>query len=142
MTSSAKTILVVDDEPGIRETYAAILRIQGYEVFTAEDGVEALEILAKTHPHVLVSDLKMPRMNGFELLAVVRQRFPEMGVIAISGHYAMTSPQENLMTDAFFAKGGEGPEVLLKKVAELMGQYPICRSQSSTEVAFRQRSSA
>jgi DNA-binding NtrC family response regulator len=137
MTSSAKTILVVDDEHGIRETYAAILRIQGYEVLTAKDGVEALEILSITRPHVLVSDLKMPRMNGFKLLSVVRDRFPEMGVIAISGHYASTSPQENLMTDAFFAKGGEGPEVILKKIAELIGQYPIRRPQSATEVAFR-----
>jgi DNA-binding NtrC family response regulator len=142
MTSSAKTILVVDDEPGIRETYAAIFRIRGYEVLTAKDGVEALEILSTTRAHVLVSDLKMPRMNGFELLSVVRDRFPEMGVIAISGHYAINSQQENLMTDAFFAKGGEGPDALLKKIAELMEQYPIRRPHSSADVPFGHGSSA
>jgi hypothetical protein len=42
------------------------------------------------------------------------------------------------LADAFFAKGDGGPEVFIKKVAELMGQYPMCRSQSATEVAFRQ----
>ncbi len=136
MTTSAKTILVVDDEQGIRETYAAIFRTQGYEVLTAKDGVEALEVLSTIRPHVLVSDLKMPRMNGFELLSVVRDRFPEMGVIAISGHYASASPREDLMTDAFFAKGDKGPEVILKKIAELIRQYPIRRPHSSVEGAL------
>jgi len=128
-------ILVVDDEPSIRETSAMILKMSGYEVLTAEDGLAALEVLSETSPHVLVSDLRMPRMDGFELLSVVRQRFPEIGVIVISGHYASTSPYENLMTDAFFAKGSYELDQLLKKIAELIGRYPIRHPNSSAEAA-------
>src|SRR5664280_618369 len=80
-------ILVVDDEPLIRETMSFLLAAQGYEVATATDGFEALLQLLVKPSDLLISDLNMPHMSGFELLSIVRQQFPELPVIAISGAY-------------------------------------------------------
>ena len=81
-------ILVVDDEPLIRETARMILEGEGYEVLTAADGIEGLHSLSKSLPDLIISDLNMPRMTGFEFLAIVRQRFPHIATIAVSGGYS------------------------------------------------------
>ena len=78
-------ILVADDEESIRATSTAILAHHGYEVRTAADGFAALVELRRSQPDILISDLRMPNMSGFELLSVVRRRFPHIAVIAISG---------------------------------------------------------
>ena len=78
-------ILVVDDEPSLRETAGLILESEGYEVLTAADGVEGLHVLSKSLPDLIISDLNMPRMSGFEFLAIVRERFPRIATIAMSG---------------------------------------------------------
>ena len=135
MSEFTNLILVVDDEESIRETAAVILRMKGYEVVTAEDGLSALEVLSKSRPYILVSDLKMPRMDGFELLSVVRQRFPEIGVIVISGEYVSAFPSGNLMTDAFFAKGNYERDELFQMIAALIGQYPIRKPHINIEIA-------
>ena len=72
----AYRILVVDDEPSILETAAMVLGSEGYEVHGARDGFEALTSLSRSLPDVLISDLSMPNMSGFELLSVVRRRSP------------------------------------------------------------------
>ena len=71
--ASRRHILVVDDNSGVRETLAMLLMCAGYDVAVAEDGFAALSQLRKTLPDVVVSDLEMPRMSGFELLSVVRR---------------------------------------------------------------------
>ena len=81
-------ILVVDDEPSMRETARQILEGEGYEVLTAADGIDGLHALSKSLPDLIISDLNMPRMSGFEFLAVVRQRFPHIATIAMSGGYS------------------------------------------------------
>ena len=81
-------VLVVDDEESIRLVYAQLLHRQGYEVATAENGFDALLQLKHSLPEVIISDLNMPKMSGFEFLSVVRRRFPKISVIASSGAYA------------------------------------------------------
>jgi PleD family two-component response regulator len=61
-------VLVVDDEPSIREVVGAVLESQGYEVFTVADGLDGLNALSGSLPDVIISDLNMPRMSGFEFL--------------------------------------------------------------------------
>src|SRR5579864_8268664 len=78
-------VLVVDDEPSIREAARAILESQGYEVLTVADGLDGLRALSSSLPDVIISDLNMPRMSGFEFLAIVRKRFPRIATIAMSG---------------------------------------------------------
>lgn len=126
-------ILVVDDEPSIRTTSAAILSSKGYEVRTASGGFAALAELRRALPDVIISDLKMPHMSGFELLSVVRRRFPQIAVIAVSGEYDGIPPS-GLLTDGFLSKGSYTPKELFEKVADLIKQSPI-RPQSKPDKA-------
>jgi two-component system response regulator MprA len=71
------TVLVVDDDPGIRESVTEVLTGEGYRVFQAADGAEALEQLAHLAERcVVLLDLAMPRMNGLEFLAELSRRGP------------------------------------------------------------------
>src|ERR1700758_3179303 len=98
-------ILVVDDDLSIRETAKLILESEGFEVLTAADGVEGLQSLSKSLPDLIISDLNMPRMSGFEFLAVVRQRFPHIATIAMSGGYSTDEVPLGILADAFVQKG-------------------------------------
>ena len=80
-------ILVADDQFLIRETARQMLESEGYEVLTAADGLDGLHGLSKSLPDLIISDLNMPRMSGFEFLEVVRERFPRIATIAVSGEY-------------------------------------------------------
>jgi CheY-like chemotaxis protein len=114
-------ILLVDDEPSIREGMARLLNAAGYDVSTAEHGFDALLQLRRVTPHVVISDLNMPQMSGFEFLSVVRRRFPEIPVIAVSGAYESGDRVPGgVIADAFYAKGQHHPEELLRTVAELI----------------------
>ena len=117
-------LLVVDNDPGVLETSAAILRQQGYEVRTATDGFAALAELRRSLPDVIISDLSMPNMSGFELFSVLRRRFPQIAVIALSAEYNGVHPT-GLIADAFFTKGDYKPEELFRQIAELLKKGPI-----------------
>ena len=116
-------ILVVDDEAAIRETARAMLATQGYEVITAVDGFDGLVQLRRSLPDLIISDLSMPNMSGFEFLSVVRKRFPQIPVIAISGAY--NGGLGGVISDAFFFKGQYRPEELFTKVRLVIEAGPI-----------------
>jgi len=131
MSAPAKhQILVVDDERSVRETVAMLLRSAGYAVITAEDGFGALLELKRALSDVIVSDLNMPQMSGFEFLSVVRRRFPEILVVAMSGayHHGDAVPG-GVIADAFYAKGNANPEELLRIVAEVI-QTSVSRASA------------
>jgi CheY-like chemotaxis protein len=115
-------ILVVDDEKSVRESQALLLRASGYEVSTAENGLDALlQLKTPNLPDLVISDLNMPHMSGFELLSVLRRRFPQISVIASSGAYLTgAAVPGGVIADAFHSKNGSGPAVLLKTVARLL----------------------
>lgn len=113
-------ILVVDDEECIRAVFEQLLQREGYEVATAEDGFDALLKLKQFLPDLIISDLNMPRMSGFEFLSVVRRRFPKISVIASSGAYGSRVVPTGVLADAFFAKGQEDTQTLLGSVADLL----------------------
>src|SRR5450759_57142 len=99
-------VLVVDDEPGIRSSMAMLLNSAGYDVNTAEHGFDALLQLRRVIPDVIISDLNTPQMSGFEFLSIVRRRFPEITVVAISGAYQSGDcVPGGVIADAFYAKG-------------------------------------
>ena len=129
-------VLVVDDEAIIRDSTSMLLRAAGYEVRTAEHGFDALLQLATAPADVVISDLNMPQMSGFEFMSVLRRRFPEIVVIAISGAYdSGDQVPGGVIADAFYAKGHHHPEDLLQTIAELL-------SNKEAQVVSHQRQSA
>jgi len=115
------SILVVDDDSGIRLALALVLQAAGYEVSTAKHGFDALLQLRTNTPDVIISDLNMPAMSGFEFLSIVRRRFPEVPVVAVSGAYpCIDGVPGGVVADAFYAKGEAEPADLLRTVAELI----------------------
>src|SRR5512146_3504276 len=114
-------ILVVDDEPAVRESMAGFLREAGYDVSIAEHGFDALLQLRRLTPDVIVSDLNMPQMSGFELLSVVRRRFPAIPVVAVSGAYdSGDQVPGGVIADAFYAKGQHHPQDLVRTLGDLI----------------------
>jgi CheY-like chemotaxis protein len=88
MSSSVKhEILVVDDEAAVRDSIVLVLQSSGYEVTAATNGFDALLQLKRRLPAIVLSDLNMPQMSGFEFLSVVLRRFPQISVIAMSGAF-------------------------------------------------------
>jgi CheY-like chemotaxis protein len=122
MSNPAKhEILVVDDEPGVRDSFAMLLQASGYDVNVAANGFDALLQLKRRLPAIVLSDLNMPQMSGFELLSVVRRRFPQVSVIAMSGAYhSGDAVPGGVIADAFYAKGRSDPRGLLRIVADLI----------------------
>lgn len=114
-------ILVVDDDAAVRDSIVLLLRASGYNVIAAIDGFDALLQLKKSVPAVVISDLNMPQMSGFEFLSVVRRRFPKIGVIAMSGAYGYgQAVPGGVIADRFYAKGGGNPSLLLQMLADLI----------------------
>jgi len=113
-------ILVVDDDESVREVFKLMLQEEGYEVTVANNGFDALLKLKDSVPEVIISDLNMPEMSGFEFLSVVRRRFPNVSVIASSGAYGSKVVPSGVLADAFYAKGQDGAETLLSSVAALI----------------------
>jgi CheY-like chemotaxis protein len=92
---------------------ATLLMSAGYDVATAEDGFGALLQLRKTVPDVVVSELDMPKMSGYELLSVIRRRFPDMLTVAMSGAYQGYDIPRGVVADSFFPKE-QRPTILLR----------------------------
>jgi CheY-like chemotaxis protein len=101
MSAFRYRILVVDDDGRICTMAKAILESQGYEVQCAVDGFEALTALTHSLPDVIISDLQMPNMSGFEFLSVVRKRFPRIPTIAISGAFSGSDVPDVLLATWF-----------------------------------------
>lgn len=81
-----KRILVVDNEESIRTSLSGALTDEGYEVFTAPDGMKALELVETEKPHLIFLDIWMPHMDGMEVLRKFREDSIEIPVVMISGH--------------------------------------------------------
>ncbi len=81
-----QTVLVVDDDPLILRVVATVLDLEEFEVVTARSGAEAVEVLRTSTPHVMVADIMMPEMDGFELCEHVRQdpRYARLPIILLT----------------------------------------------------------
>lgn len=133
---SKHEILVVDDDASIRKSMVLLLGSAGYRVRTAIHGLDGLLQLRRTLSSVVIAELNMPQMSGFEFLSVVRRRFPQISVIAMSGVYSFEDGVPGgVIADAFYAKGGSGsPGSLLSTVADLI-------QTSESQAAAHQRES-
>jgi signal transduction histidine kinase len=93
-------ILLVDDEKDIREILCLSLVDMGYTVFEAENGVEALCIFQEVQPPIVLTDIKMPKMDGIELLQKLKRENPETEVVMITGHGDMDLAIKSLKYEA------------------------------------------
>jgi CheY-like chemotaxis protein len=100
-----QSVLLVEDDGDLRIVLAAMLAQTGYQVRTAWDGVSALLEIDTVVPDIIVSDLNMPRMSGFELLSTIRAQFPSIPLIAMSGAFSGSQIPEGVIADAFYEKG-------------------------------------
>jgi CheY-like chemotaxis protein len=111
-------VLLVEDDPLIRKFISRQLVAAGYIVRVAFDGLDAIGKLRAGPLEVIISDLNMPRMAGFEFLDVVRKRFPQIPVIVISGVAAHDLP-EGVAADAYCPKNEFISEQLLQTMSDL-----------------------
>ena|SRR5579859_4803853 len=120
---SRHQVLIVEDDAAVRNTLSLLLKASGYEVTTASNGIEALAQMKSGLPAVVLSDLNMPKMSGFELLTEVRHQFPGVSLVAMSGNYE-TGDQVpgGIIADAYYAKGFGSPGVLLRILSEMLSQ--------------------
>jgi PAS domain S-box-containing protein len=95
-----KKLLVIDDEASTRDLLQLSLESDGYTVFTAEDGAKGLEIFARENPPVVLTDIKMPGMDGIEVLRRVKEQSPDSEVIVITGHGEMNLAIQALQLEA------------------------------------------
>jgi len=105
MPNARMNILVVDDDAALRMTLSHILGSFGHVVRCAADGFAALSEIRLAIPDIILSDLNMPGMSGFEFLSVVRRRFPAIRVIAMSSAFPVDGLPPGVVADAFYQKG-------------------------------------
>ena len=125
MANEKPSVLIVEDERVLRHTLCSILGGRGYVVRSAEDGVDALAALSESIPDILLSDLNMPRMSGFELLSLVHAQFPTIYVIAMSGAHAGRAIPPGVTAEAFYEKSAHIDELL--KLLESAKRKPAPR---------------
>jgi chemotaxis protein histidine kinase CheA/CheY-like chemotaxis protein len=118
-----RRVLVVDDSPVVRDLVSEILLGQGFEVVSAPDGIEALALLERGAPDLVVTDVEMPNLDGFGLLARIRERSLKLPVIMLT---TRGSPEDRrraatLGADAYLIKSDfQGPS-LLEQVNRYLG---------------------
>lgn len=120
MSEAQSTVLIVDDKECIRSSFSLVLSELGYSVRSAVDGFSALREIRQEIPDILLSDLHMPGMSGFELLLVVRRRFPAIQVIAMSGAFSGSEAHSGIPADAFYQKGSS-IQALIQTFRKLAG---------------------
>ena len=117
-----KTVLFVDDEKDICDVLSISLSDLGYKVYTAENGQEALQIIQEINPPIVLTDIRMPVMDGIELLRRVKLQNPEIEVIMVTGHGDMDLAIESLKHEAtdFIVKPikDEALEIALKRAMD------------------------
>ena len=94
-------ILIIDDERSIRNTLQEILSLEDFKVSVAENGKEGIDKIKKESPQVVMCDIKMPGMDGIELLETISNSHPELPIIMISGHGDIETAVESLKKGAF-----------------------------------------
>ncbi len=118
----AYTVLLVDDEPGIRNVLGIYLEDAGFDVTTAADGRTAQEQFKILLPDIVLTDIRMPGLNGIDLLKSIKKRTPDTEVIMITGHGDMDLAIESLKLDAadFISKpvSNDRLDIALKRACE------------------------
>lgn len=128
----AHTVLVVDDEAGIRSALQGILEDEGYVVSLAVDGLDAMETLQRELPDLVLLDIWMPRMDGLDTLARIKELYPELAVVMISGHGTIETAVKSTKLGAFdFIEKPLSLEKILVTVHNAIGMSRLQQENAS-----------
>jgi CheY-like chemotaxis protein len=137
-------VLLVDDNRDGLLARKALLEEQGFDITTATSGEEALEVFAKGKFDMLITDFKMPKMNGIELIRRVRPLQPALAIILLSGFVeALGLDEKTTGADVVINKGAHEVPYLLRSVARLSARNVAKRppaSQKSTRTKAKSKS--
>ncbi len=131
VSSQTTTILLVDDDEAFRSSTAALLRDEGHRTIEAVDGQSATEILARASVDIILMDMRMPGIDGIDLVEVLRTRGETTPILMISGFGTVDSAVRALHVgaDDFLTKPVE-PSVLIERVDQLIERRPGFESDS------------
>ena len=109
------SILIVDDESTMRNLLEKILAREGYQMYSLGDGQAALEYLNSNHVDIVISDMKMPKMDGFELLKNIKEHHPGVGVIIMTAYGDTYTVKDALLlgADEYITKPFKSYEISL-----------------------------
>lgn len=129
-------ILVVDDEANIRLTLSALLRRVGYDVVSADGGEEAVVCLERQQFDLMLVDLKMPGMDGMQVVAAARQRQPDIAIIVLTGHGSLDTAIESIHQNVFdyLLKTTEPSQVVERIRAALLARSQDLRQRNLLSV--------
>ena len=134
--SQAAQILIVDDEASIRLTLSALLKRAGYDVTPAENGPEAVALLERQSFELMLVDLKMPGMDGMQVVAAARRRQPDLAIIVLTGHGSLETAVEGLHQGVFdyLLKTTEPAQVIERVKAGLRARTQRMRERTLLDV--------
>lgn len=134
--SQSERILIVDDEASIRLTLSALLKRAGYDITSAENGEEAIAVLERQLFDLLLVDLKMPGIDGMQVVAAARQRQPDIAIIVLTGHGSLETAIEGLHQGVFdyLLKTTEPGAVIERVKAGLAARAQELRQRSLIDV--------
>jgi two-component system response regulator AtoC len=133
LSAATDRILVVDDESNLRKVLAGLLRREGYEVDTAEDGAEAWDMLVDDDYAVVLTDLRMPNLDGMALLKRIAQRSPDLPVIIVTAHGTIDTAVEAVKLGAFdFITKPFDQQELAKVVAKAVTTSRLSASETTS----------
>jgi len=114
-------ILVVDDEDIVRISCSRTLSPEGYEVRLAKNGVEGLKMASEERFDLVLTDLKMPDMDGIEVLRIIKEKWPETAVIIVTGYQTVDTAVKAIKLGAYdYIEKPFTPDALISAVAEAM----------------------
>src|SRR4030043_1348064 len=118
------SILIIDDEANLRRSLGLILQRAGYSVITAANAGEALQLLQTGSYDLAFLDLRLPDINGIELLPQIKELYPEMPVLILTAHATLDSAIEAVRRGArdYLIKPIDPPQILERVSGELAGQ--------------------
>ena len=133
-------VLIVDDEPNVRRVLGTLLEQAGWSTTRAESGDQALALVRAQDPDLVISDLKMPGMDGMELLSRIQASFPEIPVILLTAHGTITNAVEAMKRGAhdFITKPFDRDEVV-QLVQKALGQAERGRAEFRGPLVAGQR---
>ena len=132
-------IMVVEDDASLREIYSIRIAAEGYEIVTAGDGEEALALAVREKPDLILSDVMMPKISGFDMLDILRST-PETQTIKVVMMTALSSDDqrqrgERLGADRYLVKSQVGIEDVVNTIHEVLGDKVQTAEVTNPEIA-------